>query len=61
MVDWRIDSIKNTKSEASTAIKREKPLAKVLRDNLTKTLSQKWDFQVVVNAYKEVDSCSILP
>ncbi|KAF8446958.1 hypothetical protein BGX38DRAFT_1143062 [Terfezia claveryi] len=49
----------NVKSEASTDIKKEKVIAEVLRDNLTKRLSKKRDFQAVLEARELVDLTSL--
>ena len=43
------------KSEASTEVKKEKAIAEVLRNNLSKRLSKKRDFQAVVEGRETVD------
>ncbi|KAF8435231.1 hypothetical protein BGX38DRAFT_1275131 [Terfezia claveryi] len=43
------------KAEGSAEVKREKAVSEVLRDNLTKRLSKKRDFQAVVEAREVVD------
>ncbi|KAF8449790.1 hypothetical protein BGX38DRAFT_1329994 [Terfezia claveryi] len=43
------------KAEGSAEVKREKAISEALRDNLTKHLSKKRDFQAVVEAHEVVD------
>ncbi|KAF8459138.1 hypothetical protein BGX38DRAFT_1264827 [Terfezia claveryi] len=46
------------KAESSAEVKKEKAVSEILRDNLTKRLSKKRDFQVVVEAREVVDLTS---
>ena len=51
----RVELRDNMKSQASADAKKEKAVAEVLRDNLSKRLSKKRDFQAVVEAREVVD------
>ncbi|KAF8455124.1 hypothetical protein BGX38DRAFT_1258235 [Terfezia claveryi] len=51
----RLETLESTKSEASAETKKEKAISEMLRDNLTKRLSNKRRFQAIVEAREVVD------
>ena len=54
-MERRSEALKLNKTEASMDAKKDKAIAEVLRENLTKSLSKKRDFQAVVEACEDVD------
>ncbi|KAF8454418.1 hypothetical protein BGX38DRAFT_1268017 [Terfezia claveryi] len=55
LCERRTENKKNIKAEASAEVNNDKVIAEVMRDNLTKRLGKKHDFQAVVEAREVVD------